>query len=411
MAKKGKEFNKENVIQTLRNHFELNWDDRAKELNKLDNPDTYTGEQLRSYCRKKENADWYAEFKRIKGSHSTLSQYDMHRNTDLSFTNKIKSLIIQGVTITEDIILDVAGMDKDEWKVDDHVKFNEWPTPMDGEAFYNFQFRVSFSKRSVMDMNPTRLTEMLAGKVKPVHPLKLKHGNGVLIIPLADLHFGVTKIEHLRVKIEKIKDFISSGFDTIVIEQLGDMFHSAFMTQSQTVRGTILEDVDMPQAVEDAKTFFEEIVTTALSYSNDVRYEYAIGNHSELEYIFNEYLKVRYPELQVNNHNTWRMAYKVGKVGVMLSHGHTVKLKDLPLKFAKEYKDIFFTTDIQEIHTGHRHTFDKEIEVDGVILRQFGTTKKADAYETKNGWTNARKVIQLISYSEDGDSHLVEIKG
>lgn len=45
MAKKGKEFNRENVIQTLRNHFGLNWDDRAKELNKLDNPDTYTGEQ------------------------------------------------------------------------------------------------------------------------------------------------------------------------------------------------------------------------------------------------------------------------------------------------------------------------------------------------------------------------------
>ncbi|RLV18982.1 hypothetical protein [Streptococcus iniae] len=69
------QFNQENVIYILKNYFDLSWGNRTKELNKLDNPDNYKGEDLRSYCRKKENADWYAEFKRIKGTASDSSNF------------------------------------------------------------------------------------------------------------------------------------------------------------------------------------------------------------------------------------------------------------------------------------------------------------------------------------------------
>lgn len=403
-----KQFNKENVIYILRNYFDLSWENRTKELNKLDNPDHYKGDDLRSYCRKKENSDWYSEFKRIKGSHSTLSNYDMHRNGKKSLTHSIKLKLSEGQLLTEEQLLSLHGFDPDEWEIVSG-KSNEWTTPLEGSAFYNYQSTITVRPRTKMSTN--KLTDLLAGKVKPIKPVKLNSGKDILIIPLADLHFGVTKIEHLEVKTEKIKEFIRNGFNTIVIEQLGDLFHSAFMTSSSTVRGTQLETVNMPQAVQDAKTFFNEIITTALSHSNEVRFEYAIGNHSELEYVFNEYLMAKYPDVKLNNHNRWRMAYKVGPIGVMLSHGHTVKLKELPMKFATEFDDIFFTTKVREVHTGHRHTFEKEVDENGVILRQFGTVKKTDDYEDKNGWINSRKAIQLISYTEDCDSHLVEIKG
>lgn len=128
MAKKGKEFNRENVIQTLRNHFGLNWDDRAKELNKLDNPDTYTGEQLRSYCRRDSNSDWYSEFKRKKGSHIALTN-EMHRNPNNTISKEIIINRKDGKLYTEkeigSVILRQFGTAK---KPDPYEIKNGWTT-------------------------------------------------------------------------------------------------------------------------------------------------------------------------------------------------------------------------------------------------------------------------------------------
>lgn len=404
MAKKGKEFNKENVIQTLRNHFELNWDNRAKELNKLDNPDTYTGEQLRSYCRRDSNSDWYSEFKRKKGSHIALTN-EMHRNPNNTISKEIIINRKDGKLYTEKELLEIHGYDPTEWAVV-NAKSNEWSTAGD-DAFYNFQSKLSVKPRTAMDITPEQIIEAFKGEIKPVVFNKKQAGKNNLVIALADMHWGITKIEDVVNKLQEIKRRIEQGFKTIVIENLGDLFHSSQLQKSVTLSGTILDEVNMVQAIEDAKVFFNELIESALENAEEVRLECVIGNHEDQMYLFHEVLRERYPQLKVNNHIKWRHCYQLDKVGIMMTHGHANKLKELPLLFATEYTDIWSKSVTRENHSGHLHQAEKEIG--SVILRQFGTAKKPDPYEIKNGWTTNRKVIQLVEYNAERPVAVYEV--
>lgn len=235
--------------------------------------------------------------------------------------------------------------------------------------------------------------------IKPISYKNSKSGKKNLVIPLADMHFGVTKLEDLTDKIIGISEVIENGYDTIVIEQLGDLFHSSQINSSQTLRGTILDDVDMPLAIEHAKSFFDMIIKRSVMSSNNVIVETTCGNHSgNLEYLFLEYLTAKYPQIKVKNNASFRTAYQIGNVGIMLTHGDTAK-KDLPMLFANEYPDIWANSTYRELHTGHFHS---ELVKDhkGLIQRQMGTLKKNDKYEIMNGWTMNKKIIQLLEYDK-----------
>ena len=163
----------------------------------------------------------------------------------------------------------------------------------------------------------------------------------------------------------------------------------------------------MVQAIEDAKSFFDVIIQSALKYSKEVRVEHAGGNHSDnLEYMFLLYLETKYPDVQVNRHNDVRSAYLLDNVGIMITHGDTAKNK-LPQLFAYEFKMIWAQAETMEIHKGHYHSYEKEM--DGVVVRQMGTVKPSDAYEIVNGWVTNRKVIQLIEYDENRAKVIYEV--
>jgi len=93
-------------------------------------------------------------------------------------------------------------------------------------------------------------------------------------------------------------------------------------------------------------------------------------------------------------------------VGIMLTHGDTAKNK-LPQLFAYEFKMIWAQAETMEIHSGHRHTQEKDM--DGLVLRQMGTVKPNDEYEIVNGWVTNKKVIQLIEYDSDRAKVIYEI--
>jgi hypothetical protein len=146
------------------------------------------------------------------------------------------------------------------------------------------------------------------------------------------------------------------------------------------------------------------VLVKCLERSQKVIVEHAGGNHSDnFEYMFLNYLEAKYPQVEVNYHNETRKAYKLGNVGIMLSHGDTVGLNKLPMLFANEYKLLWADSAVCEVHTAHKHNKYVEQEIDGVVLRQAPTIKPNDLYEIKNGWTGNRKIIQVIEYDEDGE--------
>lgn len=407
-----KQFNQENVIKTLRNHFPLSWKNRAKELNKLDNPDTYTGEQLRSYCRLDENEDWYAEFKRIKGSHKTLSQYDMHKNTDLSFTNKIKTKIIQGETITEDVILDVAGMDKDEWKVDDHVKFNEWPTPMDGEAFYNFQFRVSFSKRPITEMRPERIIELLKD-IKP-RTVEYELGNTVLddylYIPLADMHFGFNSLEDYEYLLENIIKKIRRGYKKILISMHGDYNHTDNFLGT-TEKGTKVDDIDFEKGINDGYTFLIEILEKSLVYSPEVELVYLPGNHApSIDYMVANAIKRWYPQIKVDDSKEEYKCSWLGDVAIFGHHGDKKKnLTGLYEVITARYKREHGRANASYLFTGHFHN-EKSESKGGIMWYQVKSPSKDSSYEKTYGFNISESGLQMFVFDNYGRTDILHAR-
>lgn len=375
-------------------------------------------EAVRSYSR---NQDWYGVIKdHSQGSTSEVIGDGEYTGENLkqvedrdtgSITSNLTKLFTdetQIESLTDDDLLLMHKLDPDVFKIRSLTSNVYTMNGANGTRAYNFQSKIITEPKSG-ELTDQDLVEVFANAVEPYVVNPIKHGLNNLVIPLADLHFGITTMddENVTEKLDRIVDIIEKGYKTIVIEQLGDLFHSSQLKSSQTLRGTYLEDVDTIRALEDAKTFYDVIIESALRNSKTVRVEHAAGNHSgNMEYMFLMYLEAKYPQLEVNRHNAPRTAFLLDRVGILITHGHLAKNK-LNSLFTTNYKEIWATAETAEIHTGHFHT--KEMDHDGIIHRQMGTFKRNDAYEIDNGWTMNKKIIQLIEYNETRSVAIYEV--
>lgn len=384
--------------ELVNNADKNNWKAFASSMCQMFNK-PFTPEKVRSYWRLN-----------VRNSSGTIKP-DYSETVEILSNGSVKSdkLIELSLEQAKDqqYILEAHGFDAKEWEVVS-AKSSQWNhqnRELGTSIMYSSKVTVKPRKKDAL--NEHEVLRELARDIKPVIIPTNYIGENNLVIGLADLHFGITQLSDTLAKLDDIKSIIQNGYKQIVIEQLGDLFHSSQMKTSQTLKGTILDDVDMVKAIEDAKTFFDVIITEALQYSSKVSIEHASGNHSDnMEYMFLVYLEAKYPDVKVNYHNEYRTAYMIDNVGIMIAHGDNAKNK-LPQLFATEFKLIWAMAESMEIHTGHRHSFEKDC--DGVILRQFGTIKPNDAYEVRNGWTSNRKVIQMIEYDQDRCKVIYEV--
>lgn len=308
---------------------------------------------------------------------------------------EVKMAFYQKRSKTPKDILLYKGYDPDKWEIS-QVTTNEWTTTTADIQKWNQQLKFVVKPKHKA-FNASAFTE----SIEPVKLAAIKTGDRNLFIGLADWHFGITKLEDLQDKLARMIEVISKGYKQIVIGQLGDLFHSSQIKKSVTMAGTQLDDVDMEQAIKDARSFFDVLITECVRHSKQVTVEHAEGNHSgNLEYMFLLYLEARYPDIQVHAHNKYRQAFMLDNVAIMITHGQYGKRKDLPMLFATEFSDIWSKATTREIITGHFHT-QQTNDYQGVIHRQLGTIKPNDSYEIENGWTMGKKVLQLFEYDSE----------
>lgn len=351
----------------------------------------------------------------LKGAKNALEypeQYmDINVNKPKEFTRNDKGEVNSSFVSdfsTEDLqddnkILEVIGLDPKMYEIQ-NVKVGNWEQNSNENGMKTLHsIKVTAKRRT--GISDESLIETLVGDVKPfVSHETFDNQVGYdynLVIPLADLHFGITKLDDLSMKLLSFGRMMKNKkYKVVSIEQLGDLFHSSLMKTTQTQKGTILDDVDMVQAIEDAKTFFDAIIRCSLQHAKEVRIYHTEGNHSgNMEYMFLEYLKAKYPDVKVFNNNDYRYFYALDNVGFMIAHGDYAK-KNLPMLFANEASQIWSDSYTREIHTGHFHS-EKTVDHDGVIHRQLGTMKPADKYEISNGWTLNKKELQIFEYDKN----------
>lgn len=317
---------------------------------------------------------------------------------DIKITAKYLLLNEQTQKAPEDI-LEYLNLDVNDWRIVSAIP-NQWTTPTDNGPKWNFQLKVNVKPKLDDELTPQDIANLFKADIQPYTVKQVARDTHNLVVPLPDLHFGITRFEDTIIHLDKIAEVISGGYKTIVIEQLGDLFHSSQMNSSQTLKGTMLDEVDMVQAVEDAKRFFDVLVKLALDNSTTLYIKQMGGNHSSnLEYMFMEYLKVKYPQAIIKNNIKYRDAYLLDNVGIMLAHGDFAS-KNLPMLFANEFGGVWSLAHNRFIHKGHYHK-EKTVDEGGVLSQQFGTIKPNDKYEISNGWTLSKKVLYLLEYSQD----------
>lgn len=346
---------------------------KRQRLNKVTPPRTVDGQSINE--NKRYNID------------GTISQAEFD----------VKMAFYQKDSKTPEDILKYKGYDPEEWEIS-QVTTNEWTTTTADIQKWNQQLK--FVVKPKTNTSIKDLATKLLQSVEPAFVKPIIKGKRNLVIPLADLHFPILSERKFETYLSDVLAIINKGYKTIVIEVLGDIFHSNAMKASQTIKGTQLEDVDMVEAIELAKTFFITLIDESLRKSSEVRIEFASGNHSDFEYLFLMYLETLYPQVSVNKHNLPRIAYQLDNVGIMLTHGHFGKKGDYPMLFATEFRDVWSKSSWLEIHQGHYHSMEAQ-NLKGVIHRQLGTIKPNDQYESENGYTMNYKSTQAFEYSAD----------
>lgn len=379
-----------NYLAYLVNETSTTWPQRAQLMSDKFNKE-YNVNSIKSYVNHRKRSDAW-DYQKGKPAIKT----EVKGNGEQ--TSEIKLRMTAEQAKDPDYVLQAHGYDSQNWEI---VKLtsNVWEQNSSSDGLVQlYQSKIVVKPKQGFNMQDVA-EELL--KDVPKMELKQKiHGRRNLVLPLSDLHFPILTLDKAQDYLTDVVELIQKGYNTIVLESLGDIFHSNAMKSSQTIKGTQLEDVDMVSAIEYAKKFFGFIIEAALQYSDEVRIEFAEGNHSAMEYMFLTYLEARYPQAKVNKHNKARIAYKLGNVGIMLTHGHMGKKNDYPMLFATEFKDIWASSSWLECHQGHYHTMEAQ-NVNGVIHRQLGTIKPNDSYEEENGFTMNYKSTQAFEYSED----------
>ena len=299
-----------------------------------------------------------------------------------------------------DFVLRAHGFDPSEWDIIS-ARNNFWQQNSQENGLIDlYQSKITVKPKSDDELTPQDIANLFKADIKPYTIKHVARDTHNLVLPLPDLHFGVTTMLDVKGHLDRLLELINKGYKTIVIEQLGDLFHSSQMWSSQTLKGTLLDEVNMVQAVEDAKQFFDVLVTASLQNSTTLHIKQMAGNHSgNMEYMFMEYLKAKYPQVVIKNNIKFRDAYLLDNVGIMLAHGDLAP-KNLPMLFANEFGGAWSLSHSREIHKGHFHK-EKTVDEGGVISRQLGTVKPNDNYEIMNGWTLSKKELYALEYDSD----------
>ena len=231
--------------------------------------------------------------------------------------------------------------------------------------------------------------------IAQVQPKAIKEADGMLEIPLFDMHWGIADLAFYRDTLEEILGIISSKhWDKIVIPVGQDLFHNDSIAKGITTKGTLIEKVNLKQAVYDAKVFYFNLIDKAIESANEVSVMYSPGNHDKtVGWMFAQILKERYGDI-VDDSLAERKAIWWNGCFIGITHGdkNTDNVNGLRGKFTMEFPALFATAKVREIHTGHLHREDGRDEY-GVQVRRMSTGNRDDDWTTDEGYKSQKRFM------------------
>jgi hypothetical protein len=231
--------------------------------------------------------------------------------------------------------------------------------------------------------------------IAQIQPKVSEDAEGMLEIPLFDMHFGIADMEYYRDTLAEILAIVASKhWDRIVIPVGQDLFHNDSIVDGKTTKGTLIEKVNLTQAFDDAQTFYFNLIDTALRKANEVSVIYSPGNHDKtVGWCFARVLKTRYGDI-VDDSMTERKAIWWNGCFIGITHGDKKNDSTNGLRgnFTMEFPTLFAMAKVREIHTGHLHN---EISKDeyGVKVRHLSAGNKDDDWTITEGFKSQKRFM------------------
>ena len=246
-----------------------------------------------------------------------------------------------------------------------------------------------------------RLEELLEAlkdntPVTQVYPIKQEEAEGMLEIPLFDMHFGIADMEYYKGTLGEILGIVTGKrWDKIIIPVGQDLFHNDSIANGITTKGTQIEKVGLKKAVYDAKTFYFNLIDAAISSANEVQVIYSPGNHDKtVGWLFVQILLERYGKEIVDDSMADRKAVWWHGCFIGITHGD--KKTDTPQglrgKFTIEFPALFAAAEVREIHTGHLHR-ESSMDEYGVQVRRMSTGNKDDEWTITEGYKSQKRFM------------------
>jgi hypothetical protein len=233
----------------------------------------------------------------------------------------------------------------------------------------------------------------------------------MLEIPLFDMHFGIANLSYYVPTHNRVISLIEAKEReeiNIIVGQ--DLFHNNDL-RGNTASGRPIQQVNMEQAIRDAKTFFTDIIDTASKHSKHVKVIYSKGNHDECTaWLFSLLLEQMFGQYKNISFNTttdprkiiyWRGCF----IGVKHGEKKQDDMKGLVSQFLYRYPVEFSQAKVREIHTGHIHKEerkkDSDADTNGAMIRHLASGCDVDGWSNEEGYIGAHKRFMTFEYEPD----------
>lgn len=261
-------------------------------------------------------------------------------------------------------------------------------------------------KQKANDIDPESFIKAIRESVEPVkyYEQYLEDADRMLEIPLFDMHWGVSFMDHYEPVLKDILDLINRRhWDRIVIPFGQDFFHNDSIVNGQTTRGTAIEKVDMMRAVREGRQFMYTIIDASLKQANEVHVLYSAGNHDRsISWMFMQVLLERYGDKIVDDSLEYRKVVKYGRNAIMFTHGDSrqATAKNLAHIFPISFPEEFADSDVREIHAGHLH-HERESDIYGIMVRRLSTGAKLDEWSDKEDYIGTHRRFMVFEWDLD----------
>lgn len=249
------------------------------------------------------------------------------------------------------------------------------------------------------------------------------------VIPFGDPHIGMHAWgeetgDDFDLKIAErdlcaaVDRLVNTAPDTeeCLIVNLGDFFHADNM-DAKTWRSGHNLDVDSRWAkvLRVGIKAMRQCIESALAKHRRVTVINAIGNHDDHSSLFLtialSHIYEDEPRVTINDLPRAAHFHEFGKVMIAVTHGHSIKMANLPSVSAAEEPAMWGRTAFRYGLTGHIH-HDSAKEYAGMKVESFRTLSARDAYAAAHGYKSGRDMKLIVMHREYGEieRHTVSVE-